>query len=235
MADAPARIDDCWNRIGIRGDASCLELKQYVHCRNCPVYADAAARLLDAPSPEGYLSQWTDLYARAKADAGHDRDGLSLFLFRVETEWLALPAGAVREVASLRAVHSLPRRGDGAGAVLGLVNVRGKLLACVSLGRVLGLDRAPELPARVQGQARDGERLETRRLLVIDVPGGPLSFPVEEVHGILHSPAGALQEVPATVAGAAATYIRSVLPWKGHSVGCLDGPLLFGALNRSLA
>jgi len=231
MADAPARIDDCWNRIGIRGDASCLELKQYVHCRNCPVYADAAARLLDAPSPEGYLSQWTDLYARAKADAGHDRDGLSLFLFRVETEWLALPAEAVREVVSLRPVHSLPRRGN--GAVLGLVNVRGKLLACLSLGWVLGLDRAPELPA--QAQTREEERLETRRLLVIDVPGGPLSFPVEEVHGILHSQGGALQEVPATVAGAATAYIRSILPWEGRSVGCLDGPLLFGALNRSLA
>jgi len=229
MADAPARIDDCWNRIGIRGNASCPELKQHVHCRNCPIYADAAARLLDAPSPEGYLTQWTDLYARTKA--GSERGGLSLFLFRVETEWLALPAGAVREVVSLRPVHSLPRRGS--GAVLGLVNVRGKLLACVSLGWVLGLDRAPALPAQAQG--REEERLETHRLLVIDVPGGPLSFPVDEVHGILHSEAGARQEVPATVAGAAATYVRSVLPWEGRSVGCLDGPLLFGALNRSLA
>jgi len=226
MADAAATIDDCWNRIGIRGDASCPELKPYVHCRNCPVYADAAARLLDAPAPEGYLSRWTKLYARSKAEAEQDGKGLPLFLFRVETEWLALPAEAVREVVSLRAVHSLPRRGT--GAVLGLVNVRGKLLACVSLGRVLGLDQTP-------AQARDEERLETRRLLVIAVPGGPLAFPVDEVHGILHAPAGALQEVPATVAGAATAYIRSVLPWEGRSVGCLAGPPLFGALNRSLA
>ena len=30
-------IDDCWNRIGVRGDASCPKLDDYVHCRNCPV------------------------------------------------------------------------------------------------------------------------------------------------------------------------------------------------------
>src|SRR4029077_5730556 len=29
-------VDDCWNRIGVRGDASCPELKHHVHCRNCP-------------------------------------------------------------------------------------------------------------------------------------------------------------------------------------------------------
>ena len=38
-----ASINDCWNRIGVRGDASCPELEQHVHCRNCPVYSAAAA------------------------------------------------------------------------------------------------------------------------------------------------------------------------------------------------
>ena len=28
-----APIDDCWNRIGVRGDASCARLVEYVHCR----------------------------------------------------------------------------------------------------------------------------------------------------------------------------------------------------------
>ncbi len=36
-------IDDCWNRIGVRGDGSCPELKRHIHCRNCPVYSAAAA------------------------------------------------------------------------------------------------------------------------------------------------------------------------------------------------
>ena len=38
-----AIVNDCWNRIGVRGDRSCPELKQYVHCRNCPVYSAGAA------------------------------------------------------------------------------------------------------------------------------------------------------------------------------------------------
>ncbi len=42
-----APIDDCWNRIGVRGDGSCPRLAGYIHCRNCPVHDAAAARVLD--------------------------------------------------------------------------------------------------------------------------------------------------------------------------------------------
>ncbi len=48
--DALARlseVDDCWNRIGVRGDKTCERLAEHVHCRNCPVHAAAANRLLD--------------------------------------------------------------------------------------------------------------------------------------------------------------------------------------------
>ena len=40
---ARAGLNDCWNKIGVRGDGSCPELKQHAHCRNCPVYASVAA------------------------------------------------------------------------------------------------------------------------------------------------------------------------------------------------
>jgi chemotaxis-related protein WspD len=30
-------LDDCWNRIGVRGDGSCRELEQHIHCHNCSV------------------------------------------------------------------------------------------------------------------------------------------------------------------------------------------------------
>ena len=47
-----AQVDDCWNRIGSRGDKRCERLPEYVHCRNCPVYAGAAKRILDRLPPQ---------------------------------------------------------------------------------------------------------------------------------------------------------------------------------------
>ena len=44
---AAAAVNACWDRIGVQGDASCPELKQHVHCRNCPVYSAGAMQLLD--------------------------------------------------------------------------------------------------------------------------------------------------------------------------------------------
>ena len=58
--------------------------------------------------------------------------------FRVGTEWLAVPLALATEVAPLAPVHRLPHR-DG-GALLGVVNVGGRLLPAVSLARLMGVD-----------------------------------------------------------------------------------------------
>src|SRR3977135_1594882 len=94
-----AVIDDCWNRIGVRGDGSCPELRQYVHCRNCPVYSAGAAALLDADAPLSYFAARTAHFAApAPADDGETR---SVVIFRVASEWLALPTSVVIEISNL--------------------------------------------------------------------------------------------------------------------------------------
>lgn len=50
LANGDVPIDDCWNRIGVRGDGSCPRLAGYIHCRNCPVH-DAAAACWTANNP----------------------------------------------------------------------------------------------------------------------------------------------------------------------------------------
>ncbi|MBX4145248.1 chemotaxis protein CheW, partial [Ralstonia pickettii] len=42
-------VDDCWNRIGTRGDRTCERLNECLRCLNCPVYAYHAAKLLERP------------------------------------------------------------------------------------------------------------------------------------------------------------------------------------------
>src|SRR5262245_44491396 len=108
---------DCWNRIGVRGDRSCPELAKVVHCHNCPVFAAAGRRFLDAPSPPGYLDEWTDRLAAPPELAASDLQ--SVLVFRLGEEWLALPARVLVEVTTPRPVRRVPHRG---GLLAGLVN-----------------------------------------------------------------------------------------------------------------
>jgi chemotaxis-related protein WspD len=208
----------CWNTIGIGGDASCAELVRHVHCRNCPVYSSAAMTLLDAQLPHDYRAHWTTHVAQEKISAQSGMD--SIMVFRLGAEWLALPTVICEEVAAPRHVHALPHRRG--GAVLGLVNVRGELRACVSLQRLLGL--TPSDAANPHA-----------RLLVLRRDGHAVASPVDEVHGVQRFHARELQEKPATVSLAAATYTKAVLPWRQAFVGVLDEHVLFRAIDRSLA
>jgi chemotaxis-related protein WspD len=216
-------IDACWNRIGVHGDGTCVELAEQVHCRNCPVYSRGALALLDRARVHD-LEETTRLFAADKQELA--RGTHSAFLFRVGGEWLAIGTAVVDEVADLRTIHSLPHRRS--GVVLGMANVRGELLVCVSLAQLLGVEqKAEEAAPRERRQA-------LRRLLVLRDRGMRLAFPVDEVHGTQRYNQDELKPAPSTVARATASYSRAVLPWEGHAVGLLDDELLFHSLNRNL-
>jgi chemotaxis-related protein WspD len=218
----PREIVDCWNKIGVSGDGSCRELAAFVHCRNCPVYSAAGASLLDQALPADYRRNWTEHFSREKSNATPAKN--SVVIFRIGAEWLALPTVAFQEVAERRKIHSLPHRRD--SAALGLINVRGELLVCVSIGRLLGIEP-------VAGLA--DPRTVHHRLVIAEWQGNILTFPVDEIYGIHRYQPEELKAVPATVAGADASFTRGVLDWEGRMVGCLDAERVFAALNRSLA
>ncbi len=215
---------DCWNRIGVRGDRSCPELERHVHCRNCDVYATAAQTLLDRPLPVADLAERTRHFAAPKEN--DDPSTRSVVIFRIAAEWFALPMAVVTEVAELRVIHSLPHKSG--GVVRGIANVRGELLTCVSLGRLFGVEQAPDPIA-------ERDHAVHRRLLVIRREDVRVVCPANEVHGVHRIRAGELREVPLTVAKAAGRHSTAVLSWLGRSVGVLDDELLFYALRRSLA
>ncbi len=214
-------IFDCWNRIGINGDNSCRELETFVHCRNCDVYLAAGTRLLDHKLPANYRREWTELFSQKKTAV---RLGtLSAVIFRIAAEWLALPTSVFQEVVEHRAIHSLPHRRQ--GVVMGLTNIRGELLICVSLGRLLGLPQ--EIRKEKPQTAYD-------RLLVTQWNGNRFVSPVDEVYGVQRYHPQDLKEVPATLARNAPNYTQGLLSWRNKTVGCLDEELLFYTLNRSL-
>jgi chemotaxis-related protein WspD len=209
-------IVGCWKAIGIYGDASCVELVQHIHCRNCPVYASAAAQLLNVEVPGRYTQEWTQHIAADKP--APPVETLSVVIFRVDAEWLALPSAIFKEIAGDRLIHSLPHRRN--GALLGMVNIRGELLVCTSLQYILGVDAVTAAG-------------NVRRMLVIQQNNDRTVCPVDEVHGIERFQLQDLKQVPATLAAASVTYTKGVLSWRRRSVGLLDADLLFHALNRS--
>jgi chemotaxis-related protein WspD len=206
----------------VTGDRSCPELEAHIHCRNCPGYARAGLQLLNSALPAQYRVEWAEHYAREKKLSAPGR--LSVLVFRLGHEWLALPAQIFQEVAEQRVIHSLPHRRH--GLVLGLVNIRGELLICVSLSRLLGLE-----PEAQRGKAR----LDPHRLLVAAWEGRRLVFPADEVHGIRRFHPEDLQDPPATVMQAQTGFTHGILRWQDHTVGLLDAGHVFAALNRGFA
>jgi chemotaxis-related protein WspD len=221
---SPAIVNACWTTIGVRGDGSCPELKQYVHCRNCPVYAAGAMQVLDAEASVDDLTRRSSHFAQP--EKVKELNTQSIVIFRVGSEWLALPAPCVTEVATLRPIHRLPHLPS--GMVLGLASVRGELLICVSIGHMLGLEPCAGVDQKVHRTAH-------QRLLVIRHEQVRAVCPVDEVHGIHRFHPRELKEVPATIARATATYSKALLSWHEHSVGLLDAELLFHSLKRSVA
>jgi chemotaxis-related protein WspD len=108
-----------------------------------------------------------------------------------------------------------------------VVNVRGELLVCVSLRRLLGLEP-------VSGSNPDVPRTGHGRLLVVRRDGVRVVLPADEVSGIQRVQSREFKEVPTTVSKAASAHSKAVLPWSGHIVGLLDDHLLFRTLHRSV-
>ena len=222
---AVAVLDGCWRRIGVRGDRSCPELAHHIHCRNCPTYGAAGRGLLDAAMPAGYREEWAGQLARPAPRP--QRHTGSAIVFRVGAEWLGIATDLCSRVLPERPIHSLPHRRG--GVVLGVANVEGTLVVCVSLAAILGL-AAGEPPG---GAARTAGG--SGRLLVIAAPEGRLGIPIHEAHGVCRFREEDLRAVPGTLAKGRGSHTRAVLPLADRAVGLLDGESLLRSIGGHLA
>ncbi len=130
------KANDCWNKIGVKGDRSCPELQKYVHCRNCPVFSNAGQRLFERQPPAGHLAEWTKRLAEPESVAAAST--LPVLIFRVGEEWLAIDISLLIEIAEPRPIHTIPHRSN--HILVGLVNIRGELDLCISLSGLLGIE-----------------------------------------------------------------------------------------------
>ena len=235
QADAvKAPLPECWRVIGVTGDRSCPELERFIHCRNCPVLAEAARGFFDRPHPPGYLDAWRAILE--EPEEAIEADSASLLVFRLATEWLALPATILVEVTPVRMIHAVPHR---AGTPLaGLVNIRGELQLCLSLHALLGLPGGPRLPP-LAGAGPDAVADAVPRLLVVERsaarPADRWVIGVDEVAGVQRVPRSTLRPVPATVGQAAARCSAALFAWRDRDVAVLDEERLFASFRQAVA
>jgi chemotaxis-related protein WspD len=207
-------IDDCWNRVGISTDNRCDQLREVVHCRNCSKYHDAARTLMQRPVQEDYRQQWTKHFAQEQ-NAGRVAQE-SAFIFRIGHEWLALATRALVTVAEKTVAHRLPH--CNAPALLGVVNVGGKLYPCISLAELMKID--------VNSRYIQPGRHVFPRLIVVQIGTQAVALPVDDVHGIERYGSDDLRAPPSTISQDVSCYLSGVLGLRDKQSGYLDADLL---------
>ncbi|EZH84429.1 chemotaxis protein CheW [Ectopseudomonas composti] len=215
-------VDDCWNRIGVFGDKSCPQLERHIHCRNCEVYGAAAIALLDRYGSA--LERGDDDYGQGETQEvqGEQR---SLLIFRLGEQWLAIATRCLAEVMPMSPIHVLPHRKS--RGLLGVTNVRGTLVACLSLAELLDLD--------TQQDARRSERRVIPRMLILESGSGPLVTPVDEVSGIQRIPVARISSAKHDDKRAISRLTAGVLQWQEQSITLLDDEQLLHNMIGSLA
>jgi len=230
--EPPVRVEapmpECWRIVGVAGDKSCPELETFIHCRNCPVLAEAARGFFDRAAPAGYLDAWRTILEEPAAEA--ETDTTSVLVFRLEREWFALPTSVLVEVTTVRPRHGIPHRTG--GGLAGLVNIRGQLQLCVSLHALLGLPGGPAAPA--------AESLgSTARLLVVEEGAAPAAdrwvVGVDEVAGVHRLGRADVRAVPSTVSQAQARCATALFSAQDRTVALLDESRMFEGLRGMVA
>ena len=215
--------DFCWNQTGVWGNRSCPELQKHGHCRDCATFSQEGRSLLNREAPHNYLAEWASLLAQEREEVS--RDEKTVEVFRLMSEWLALPAHCWVEVVAVRPVRRIPHRSS--QILLGLVSVRGEIHLCVSLSDLLGIEKE-------EGPEDPNFRRASRRFCVVKRDNVSWVFPVDEVHGLISYEEKDVEGVPSTLAKSFQRFSRGLLHIAGKKAGLLDETRVFDALSRSV-
>jgi chemotaxis-related protein WspD len=227
MKATDLKIDNCWNRIGVwsTDKERCPELDNFVHCRNCPVFSKTGRKLLQTNPPEDYRSEWTKILSTEEEIKAINVK--SAFVFRAGGEWLALPSHMIQEVVNMGPIHSIPNINN--KVLRGLVNIHGRLQICVSIGRVLAIEKLEKTEEQL-----DPNYISPERLVVVLQKRHLVAFPVSEVKGTIRYTSEMIKDLPVTVSGSKAVYTMGILHIDGKDIGLLKDKPLFKTLTKDL-
>lgn len=225
MSENNLILNDCWNKIGVwhTGTERCEKLETVIHCYNCEVYSMAGRSLLDRKAPDGYEQEWTNVLAQEKKV--QDKDLESVVVFRLGAQWLSLPVSMIGEITLMRDIFDLPHNHN--PKLRGVVNIRGELIICMSLGYLIGVERPDE------DWLKSDRAIQ--RLIMMREGSGYIVFPVSEVHGISRHRPDELNRGPDTIKKTKLSFIKGIIKWQEHNVGCIDEAALTNEIASNLA
>lgn len=218
-------IEDCWNEIGVwrKGDDICPRLASVIHCRNCDKYASAGRVLLGRQLPDDYGIDWADLQSSKLQNTAAS---VSVVVFRLGDEWFSMPVSVFSEVNPMKMIHELPH--NKSKILRGLVNIRGELKICVSLGYLIGLSKGTASNQQI------GVAGTTNRLIMISQDNYEVVFPVTEIAGIHRYDQSEVNKCPSTIPSGSDHYFTGSVTWRNHDVACIDEYNLFKAIARAI-
>jgi chemotaxis signal transduction protein len=213
----------CWQTIGVySGDHSCARLTSVVHCRNCPVYSDAARSFMlrDIPAQDRICSpEWAPAQTLRSA-----------LLMEIDGIQIGVAVNRVSEIAADAPLRRIPHRSG--RAVAGLTNVRGQLHLTLALAQVFGMEKTQA--DRAPGSAAAAQMARPRIVLLGGINGAPIALRADHVLGVHGFSADALKPVPETLPERLAACVNAVGQFAGTRYLLLDDDQFAHALAESI-
>jgi purine-binding chemotaxis protein CheW len=122
-----------------------------------------------------------------------------LVCFRIGKETFGVDIFAVREIVRVQDVTRIPAAPD---FVLGIINLRGRIISVVDLGHQLGFGPSELTP--------------TSRILVIHLDGVSVGFLVDAATSVLKVPGDAIEPPPDMIGGIKADFLEGVAKLEGR-------------------
>jgi purine-binding chemotaxis protein CheW len=116
-----------------------------------------------------------------------------LVCFRIGKETFGVDIFAVREIVRVQEITAVPGAPE---FVLGVINLRGRIVSVVDLGRQLG-----QTPSEITTASR---------ILVIHLDGVSVGFLVDAATSVLKVPADSIEPPPDMIGGVKADYLEGV-------------------------
>lgn len=181
----------------------------------------ALGSLFDKPIPQDYSSKWIETLKAVP----HEEKGfrLSVVIFRVQGEWLAMPSSSIKMITPPSFIHKIPYKTS--ELFRGVKNVEGELRLVVSLETILGLSKEEAEPSK--------EYTRYPRDLYFGREAQDYVFSVDEVDGIASIQSEVLEKVPTDVVKSFAQFTKAIFKYNNRSVGLLDEQLLLNYLKQN--
>lgn len=183
------------------------------------------SNLLSRPHPKGYTEEWVESLKHSTLEESIPKQ--SLLVFRIKSEWLALPSHCIKEVTKTTFIHRLPHTNS--TVLLGITNVQGELLVTTSMQNLLGI------PDPTQPTPKNYTFNRYSRFIVFGNKKDSFVFPADELFGLTHVKFDAIEPVPISIVKSLKNYFSGIfiLPESNISVGLLDDKLIIDSLNEN--